>query len=240
MILYYLFGGFIADIALVLNVLFLLATMSILRGTFTMGGIAGMVLTIGMSVDANVLIFERIREEQKRGSSLRAAIANGYGRAFWTIFDSNLTTFITALILYLVASEELKGFALVLMIGLSWSMFTALTGTRLIFDFLTRKNLITGNLKMMGLFGNININWMKLRPVFLAFSGILIIGGMIIFFTRDEKINSKYDIEFTGGTSVQIDLKEGTGFDRSAVEKKFQDYAKSINNSPLRKPTAPL
>jgi SecD/SecF fusion protein len=233
MILYYLFGGFIADIALVLNVLFLLATMSILRGTFTMGGIAGMVLTIGMSVDANVLIFERIREEQKRGSSLRAAIANGYGRAFWTIFDSNLTTFITALILYLVASEELKGFALVLMIGLSWSMFTALTGTRLIFDFLTRKNLITGNLKMMGLFGNININWMKLRPVFLAFSGILIIGGMIIFFTRDEKINSKYDIEFTGGTSVQIDLKEGTGFDRSAVEKKFQDYAKSINNSAM-------
>jgi SecD/SecF fusion protein len=233
MILYYLFGGFIADIALVLNVLLLLATMSILRGTFTMGGIAGMVLTIGMSVDANVLIFERIREELKRGSSLRAAIANGYGRAFWTIFDSNLTTFITALILYLVASEELKGFALVLMIGLAWSMFTALTVTRLIFDFLTRRNLITGNLKMMGLFGGININWMGLRPVFLTFSGILIIGGMIIFFTRDEKANSKYDIEFTGGTSVQIDLKEGTGFDRSMVEKKLQDHAKSINNSAL-------
>jgi SecD/SecF fusion protein len=233
MIAYYLFGGAIADIALVLNVLFLLATMSILRATFTMGGIAGMVLTIGMSVDANVLIFERIREEQKRGSSLRAAIANGYGRAFRTIFDSNMTTFFTALVLYLVASEEIKGFALVLMIGIAWSMFTALTGTRLIFDFLTRKNLITGQLKMLGFFGNININWMKLRPAFLTFSGIMIIGGMIVFFTRDETNNSKYDIEFTGGTSVQIDLKEGTGFDRGMVEKKFQEYAKSINNSAL-------
>jgi SecD/SecF fusion protein len=233
MILYYLFGGFVADIALVLNVLFLLAIMSILRGTFTMGGIAGMVLTIGMSVDANVLIFERLREEQKRGSSLRAAIANGYSRAFRTILDSNVTTFFTAMILYLVASEEIKGFALVLMIGIAASMFTALFVTRLIFDFLTRRNLISGHLKMVGLFGNININWMKLRPVFLTFSGILIIGGMIIFFTRDEKANSKYDIEFTGGTSAQIDLKEGTGFDRGAVEKKFQDYAKSINNNAL-------
>jgi SecD/SecF fusion protein len=233
MIAYYLFGGFIADIALVLNVLFLLATMSILRATFTMGGIAGMVLTIGMSVDANVLIFERIREEQKRGSSLRSAIANGYSRAFRTIFDSNMTTFFTAAILYLVASEELKGFALVLMIGLAWSMFTALTGTRLVFDFLTRKKLITGQLKMLGFFGNINVNWMKLLPVFLTFSGAMIIGGMVLFFTRDEKANSKYDIEFTGGTSVQIDLKEGTGFDRGVVEKKFQDYAKSIGNTAM-------
>jgi SecD/SecF fusion protein len=233
MILYYLFGGFVADIALVLNVLFLLAIMSILRGTFTMGGIAGMVLTIGMSVDANVLIFERLREEQKRGSSLRAAIANGYSRAFRTILDSNVTTFFTAMILYLVASEEIKGFALVLMIGIAASMFTALFVTRLIFDFLTRRNLITGHLKMVGLFGNINIDWMKLRPVFMTVSGILIIGGMIVFFTRDETVNSKYDIEFTGGTSAQIDLKEGTGFDRGAVEKKLQDYAKSIGNSAL-------
>jgi SecD/SecF fusion protein len=233
MILYYLFGGAIADIALVLNVLFLLAIMSILRGTFTMGGIAGMVLTIGMSVDANVLIFERLREEQKRGSSLRAAIANGYSRAFRTILDSNVTTFFTAMILYLVASEEIKGFALVLMIGIAASMFTALFVTRLIFDFLTRSNMITGHLKMVGLFGNININWMKLRPAFMTISGILIIGGMTVFFTRDEKANSKYDIEFTGGTSVQIDLKEGTGFDRGRVEKIFQDHAKTINNSAL-------
>lgn len=225
MILYYLIGGGIADIALVLNVLFLLATMSVLGATFTMGGIAAMVLTIGMSVDANVLIFERVREEQRRGSSLRAAIANGYARAFRTIFDSNLTTFLTAAILYIVASEEIKGFALVLMIGIAWSMFTALFVTRLIFDFLTRRNLISNQLRMMGLFQNININWMKLRPAFLTFSGTLIVLGMIVFFTRNDAVNSKYDIEFTGGTSVQIDLKEGTGFDITKVRDLFKEAA---------------
>ncbi len=224
MILYYLLGGAIADIALVLNVLFVLGTMSMLRATFTMGGIAGMVLTIGMSVDANVLIFERIREELRRGSSLRAAIANGYSRAFTTIFDSNLTTFLTALILYLVASEEIKGFALVLMIGIAWSMFTALFVTRLIFDFLTGQGLLTKDLKMLGLFQKINVNWMKMRPMFFVISGSLIVLGMIAFFTRNEAVNSKYDIEFTGGTSVQIDLKEGTGFDRSKVEEIFRNH----------------
>ncbi len=230
---YYLLGGAIADIAMVLNVLFLLAIMSLLRATFTMGGIAGMVLTFGMSLDANVLIFERIREELQRGSSLRSAIANGYTRAFRTIFDSNLVVFFTAAILYMVASEEIKGFALTLMIGIAGSMFTSIFVTRLIFDFLVRKKILTDHLTMMGLFQNINIDWMKLRPIFLTFSGALIVGGMVVFFTRDETTNSKYDIEFTGGTSVQIDLKESTGFDRGAVEKKFQDYAKSIGNSAL-------
>jgi SecD/SecF fusion protein len=230
---YYLLGGAIADIAMILNVLFLLAIMSLLRATFTMGGIAGMVLTFGMSLDANVLIFERIREELQRGSSLRSAIANGYTRAFRTIFDSNLVTFFTAVILYMVASEEIKGFALVLMIGIAGSMFTSIFVTRLIFDFLIRKGLISNRLTMMGLFQNINIDWMKLRPIFLTFSGVLIVGGMVVFFTRDETTNSKYDIEFTGGTSVQIDLKEGTGFDRGVVETKFQEYAKSIGNTAL-------
>jgi SecD/SecF fusion protein len=233
MVVYYLLGGAIADIALVCNVLFLLAVMSILRATFTMGGIAGMVLTMGMCVDANVLIFERMREEQKRGSSLRATIANGYARAFRTIFDSHLTAFIPAAILYLVASEEIKGFALVLMIGIASTLFTSLFVTRLIFDFLTRKGILNDHLTMMGLFQRININWMGLRPIFLTLSGILMVAGMVVFFTRDETTNSKYDIEFTGGTSVQIDLKEGTGFDRGVVEKKFQDYAKSINDKAL-------
>lgn len=231
MIMYYLLGGAIADIALVLNVLFVLGIMSMLRATFTMGGIAGMVLTIGMSVDANVLIFERIREELRRGSSLRAAIANGYSRAFTTIFDSNLTTFLTALILYLVASEEIKGFALVLMIGIAWSMFTALFVTRLIFDFLTSKGLLGNDLKMLGLFQKINVNWMSLRPVFMVISGTLIVLGLITFFTRNEAVNSKYDIEFTGGTSVQIDLKEGTGFDRNKVEEIFKQF---VGDSPLK------
>src|SRR5690606_34617666 len=118
--------GGLADLALAMNILFILAMMAAFNATFTLPGIAGMILTIGMSVDANVLIFERIREEQKRGSSLRAAIANGYSRAFRTIFDANLTTFGVAAILLMVASEEIKGFAIVLMLGIISSMFTAL------------------------------------------------------------------------------------------------------------------
>ncbi len=233
MIFYYMVAGGVADVALFLNILFVLAIMAAFRATFTLSGIAGFILTIGMSVDANVLIFERLREEQKRGSSLKAAIANGYARAFRTIFDSNITTFFTAAILYFVASEEIKGFAIVLMIGIASSMFTALFVTRLILDFLTSRRILTGNLKMMECFGWINVDWMKLRPVFVVVSAALIIGGMAVFFTRNEAKNSKYDIEFTGGTSVQIDLKESARLDRAAVEQKFADYARSIGNKTL-------
>jgi SecD/SecF fusion protein len=136
MLVYYMLAGSIADVALLMNVLFVLAIMAGVRSTFTLPGIAGIILTIGMSVDANVLVFERIREEQQKGASLRIAIANGYQRAFRTIFDANLTTFITAAILYWRASEEVKGFAIVLMLGIASSMFTALFVTRVIFDFL--------------------------------------------------------------------------------------------------------
>jgi len=119
MAIYYCKAGSIADVALFMNLLFVLAIMAGIRATFTLPGIAGIILTIGMSVDANVLVFERIREEQLKGSSLRIAITNGYQRAFRTIFDANLTTFITAAILYWRASEEVKGFAIVLMLGIA-------------------------------------------------------------------------------------------------------------------------
>ena len=134
MLVYYMLAGSIADIALLMNILFVLAIMAGVRATFTLPGIAGIILTIGMSVDANVLIFERIREEQQRGSSLRIAVTNGYQKAFRTIFDANLTTFITAAILYWRASEEVRGFAIVLMLGIASSMFTALFVTRVVFD----------------------------------------------------------------------------------------------------------
>lgn len=233
MFLYYLLAGAIADVALLLNLLFVLAMMAAFNATFTLPGIAGLILTIGMSVDANVLIFERIREEQKRGSSLRAAIANGYGRAFRTIFDANLTTFGVAFILLMVASEEIKGFAIVLMLGILSSMFTGLFVTRFIFDFLISRRILNQPLKMFGILQNAQVNWMALRPLFLVISGGLIIGGMTVFFTRDETANSKYDIEFTGGTSAQIDLKPGTAYTRKIVEEKFRQYAESIGNRAL-------
>ncbi len=208
MAVYYCLAGSIADVALLMNLLFVLAMMAGVRATFTLPGIAGMILTIGMSVDANVLIFERIREEQQKGSSLRIAIANGYQRAFRTIFDANLTTFITAAILYWRASEEVKGFAIVLMLGIASSMFTALFVTRVIFDALLSRRIIKDHLLMLRLIHKPNVNWMRSRPIFFGISILLITGGLFVFFTRDDVKNNKYDIEFTGGTSARISLKE--------------------------------
>ena len=131
MIFYYKGFGLIADLALIFNLVLLVGCMSLIPGaTMTLPGIAGIVLTLGMAVDANVLIFERIREEIRAGRPIQTAINEGYGRAFVTIADSNITTFITALILFMVGTGSVKGFALVLMIGLASSMFTAVTASR--------------------------------------------------------------------------------------------------------------
>lgn len=230
---YYTLAGAIADVALFMNLLFVLAIMALVSATFTLPGIAGIILTIGMSVDANVLIFERIREEQEKGSSLRIAIRNGYQRAFQTIFDANLTTFITAAILFWVASEEIKGFAIVLMLGIASSMFTALFATRVIFDTLLNKKLIKDHLFMLRLIKKPNINWMALRPVFLTVSAALILGGLAIFFMRDNVQNNKYDIEFTGGTSVQINLKENVELTREDVLNRMRQIGEKLNNSAI-------
>ena len=188
-------------------------------------------LTIGMSVDANVLIFERIREEQQRGCSLRVAIKNGYEKAFSAIFDSNITTIITAAILYWVGSEEIKGFAIVLMLGLASSLFTALTVTRTIFEFLLNKRIIKDHLVMLHLIRKPNINWMGLRPIFFTLSAILTIGGVIVFLTRDDTKNNKYDIEFTGGTSVQINLKDDANLDRQDVEDRIHKVGTDVGSN---------
>ncbi len=224
MLVYYMRAGSIADVALLMNILFVLAIMAGVRATFTLPGIAGIILTIGMSVDANVLIFERIREEQQKGSSLRIAIKNGYQRAFRTILDANLTTFITAAILLWRASEEVKGFAIVLMLGITSSMFTALFVTRVLFDFLLERRIIKDHLLMLRLIRKPNINWMASRPIFLCISTLLIAAGLFVFFTRDDK----YDIEFTGGTSVQLNLKEPRT--RQYVEDKIREIANDPNN----------
>jgi len=233
MLIYYMLAGSIADVALFMNLLFVLAIMALVRATFTLPGIAGMILTIGMSVDANVLIFERIREEQQRGSSLGIAIKNGYERALRTILDANITTFITAAILFWVASEEIKGFAIVLMLGIASSMFTALFVTRIVFDWLLAKRIIKDHLFMLRLIHKPNVNWMALRPVFLTISTLLIAAGLFVFFTRDPAVNNKYDIEFTGGTSVQINLKENVNLSRQDVEDRIHKAAIDLNNPAL-------
>jgi protein-export membrane protein SecD/preprotein translocase SecF subunit len=220
MLIYYKFAGTLADLALFLNLLIIMGVMAFSRATFTMPGIAGLILTIGMAVDANVLVFERIREEQNRGSSLRMAIQNGYGRALRTIMDANITTFVTALILYLLASEEVKGFALTLMIGIVTSMFTALFVTRSVFDLAITKRWLQKNIKMLQIVKHPKVDWMRARPVFWVVSGLLVASAWAVFLGRDEEKNSKYSIEFTGGTSIRVLLnEEGKTLGRSDVER---------------------
>jgi SecD/SecF fusion protein len=141
MILYYNSGGAVADIALIFNLLFILGVMAGFQATLTLPGIAGIVLTIGMAVDANVLINERIREEMVGGKTLRAAIDAGYVKAFTAIADSNITTFITGLILFQFGTGPIQGFAMTLMIGIIASMFSAIIITHIIFDFMSDKGI---------------------------------------------------------------------------------------------------
>ena len=139
MVVYYKMGGAIADFALLFNVLFLLGVLAGFQATLTLPGIAGIILTMAIAVDANVLIYERIREELESGKTLRAAIDAGYAKAFTAIFDSNLTTFITGVILYQFGTGPVQGFALTLMIGIVASMFSAIIITRVIFNIMTDK-----------------------------------------------------------------------------------------------------
>ena len=139
MLVYYRFAGLVADLALVFNILFLLAGMALLEATLTLPGIAGIILAIGMAVDSNVLIFERIREELRSKKTVRASIDAGYDKAFWTVVDSHVTTLITAMILFQFGTGPIKGFAVTLSMGVAINLFTALVCTKVVFDYLNAK-----------------------------------------------------------------------------------------------------
>ena len=139
MLIYYKFSGALANMALALNIIFIMAVMAYFNATLTLPGIAGIILTIGIAVDANVLIFERIREELQKGKTIKSAIDQGYGNALSAILDANVTTFIASVVLYTFGSGPIKGFALTLMIGIVASMFTAIVVTRVVFDYAVSK-----------------------------------------------------------------------------------------------------
>jgi preprotein translocase subunit SecD len=139
MIFYYGLGGAIADFAVILNVSLVLSVLAALGGTLTLPGIAGIILTVGMAVDANVLIFERIREELDHGRSMRSAIDEGFRKALSAIMDSNITTFFTGAILYYLGTGPIQGFALTLMLGILGTLFTAIVVTRAIIELLMAK-----------------------------------------------------------------------------------------------------
>ncbi|MFH1107629.1 MAG: protein translocase subunit SecD [Planctomycetota bacterium] len=206
---YGLAGGGGTTIALSLNLLFTLAIMGTMQATFTLPGIAGLLLSIGMAIDANVLIFERIREERTRGVVFKKALLLGYDKAFSAIFDGNLTTMITCVILGFVGSEEIKGFAITLGIGIAMSMFTALTVTKLIYTTLLSQGWLN-DFSMRKLIGVPTVNWMGLRRVFWPTSTVAVVAGLGLFFWMSfVRTESFFDIEFLGGTSLQIDLKPG-------------------------------
>ncbi|MFH2138568.1 MAG: protein translocase subunit SecD [Candidatus Omnitrophota bacterium] len=195
MAVYYFVGGVLANVALLLNILLIFTALVILKATLTLPGIAGIGLTIGMAVDANVLINERIREELKLGKSVRTAITNGYGRAFPAIIDSNVTTIIAAVLLVWLGSGPVRGFGLTLIIGLLASMFTAIFVTRLLIDILTLrwKNL---SLKMLQLIPETKIDFIKIRWVCFILSIVMIGVGLFNFAQRGE---DNYGIDFKGG-----------------------------------------
>jgi preprotein translocase subunit SecD len=139
MIVYYRYSGVIADFALLLNIVLLLGAMASLEATLTLPGIAGIILAIGMAVDSNVLMFERMREELRAGKTPRSAVDSGYQKAFWTIFDSHVTTLITAAVLFQFGTGPIKGFAVTLSLGVAINLFTALVGTKTLFDIIMQR-----------------------------------------------------------------------------------------------------
>ncbi len=201
MAVYYLITGLIADFALALNIVIITGALSYFHGTLTLPGIAGLVLTIGMAVDANVLIFERIREESNLGKSIRAAIKSGYNRAFLTILDSNVTTLIAALVLFQFGTGPVRGFATILSIGIVSSMFTALVLTRVILNLITSGNTKMQRLPMLRLVKQPKINFIGFRKIAYIVSILIIILGAYSFYTKGK---DNYGIDFTGGTLQQL------------------------------------
>ena len=211
MIFYYLFGGIVANLALVLNLLIILAALSYFHATLTLPGIAGTVLTVGMAVDANVLIFERIREELALKKPMTSSLVAGYKKAFSTIVDSNLTTLITAAILYQMGSGPIKDFALTLTIGLLASMFTGVFVTRAIFDLMLFKGGLK-NLRMMHILNKTpNIDFLKLRKfAYLVSIGLILVGGFYVM-KRGEKM---FGVEFTGGSMQEYRFEKNMTVDK--------------------------
>ncbi|MEO5720267.1 MAG: protein translocase subunit SecD [Chthoniobacterales bacterium] len=209
MMIYYRLAGFIANLALLVNVILLLGALTMFNFVLTLPGIAGIILTVGIAIDANVLIYERLREELALGKSLKVAIAAAYEKAFSSIFDANVTTLITAVILFWKATGPVKGFAISLTLGVLASMFTALIVSRNGFSWLVDNERVK-KLSMMHVISSQNFNFLSKGLLGVIFSALLITAGMIAFGVRGEK---NFGVDFRGGdlltlsTAKPVDLK---------------------------------
>lgn len=215
-LLYYRFAGLVANVALAINTIILVGAMVMFGSVLTLPGIAGMILTLGMAIDANVLIYERLREEMAEGKTLKSAINSAYDKAFSAIFDSNITTLITAGILFWKATGPVKGFAVTLTLGIIASLFTALVVTRNLFSWAIHLGWLK-KVTMTNLIKPTKIDFLGKRRAALTFSGLIIAAAIAIFGVRGEK---NFGVDFKGGDRLVLSAKQkpSDGEVRAAVE----------------------
>ena len=203
MLFYYGKAGIVADVVLIINTFFIIGVLASLGAVLTLPGIAGLVLVVALAVDANVLIYERIREELRAGKGLQLAISDGYKHALSSILDSNITTILLGIILYAYGSGPVQGFATTLIIGILCSLFSAIFISRLVFEMLlSRKMDISFSIPAtQDLFKNVNIDFVKNRKIYYIFSSVFILVGVIFFFKND---GFRMGVDFKGGRSYYV------------------------------------
>ena len=224
MLVYYRFSGWIASLCMLLNLPMLLGAMGFFKATLTLPGIAGIVLTLGMAVDANVLIIERLREELARGRNLRQAVSYGFDRAFLTIIDCHSTTLISSIILYYMGTGPVRGFAVSLSVGILTTLFCNLWLNWLIMDWLVSRDALP-NLKMMQFFKHTTIDFMGQRRMWMTITGAAAVISLVLF-VADQK--DLYDVDFTGGTRIQFNFARGKGQDQEQVRRTMSDVEKQL------------
>lgn len=221
MVFYYSRAGVVADIALLLNVFFIIGILASMGAVLTLPGIAGIVLTLGMAVDANVIIYERVREELRAGKGIRVAVDEGFKNSYSAILDGNITTLITAIVLYIFGSGPIQGFATTLIIGILSSLFTAILVSRIIIEARLKKgkDFTVGNSMTLNAFTNTHFDFLKIRKICYCISGALMLISVISFFT----LKLQPGVDFTGGRSyvVRFDKDVVTKDVREAVIKEF-------------------
>ena len=225
MIFYYNRAGIVANIALLANIFFIIGTLASLGAALTLPGIAGLVLTIGMSVDANVLIYERIKEELRKGKGIKLAIQDGYSHAYSAIVDANITSLLTAIVLAYFGSGPIQGFATTLIIGVFTSLFSAIFITRLIFSHMLdkKRNVSFSNNMTEKLFTNNTIQFLNKRKLFYGFSALIVIAGVSSLFMR----GLDGGVEFTGGRTYRVEFSKAPN--KEEVRKAIAERSKTFD-----------
>ncbi len=230
MVIYYNKAGLVANVALLANLIFILGCAAAFGIVLTLPGVAALVLTVGMAVDANVLIFERVREEQAKGKTLKASIKSGFANAFSSVMDANITTFLTGVVLYAFGVGPIRGFAVALMIGIITSLISALIITRLILDYYSNKgseSIAFGSSYTTGLFDKIKINMVNRRKTFYMISGSL----MVVFLISIATIGFKTGVDFDGGRQFVVMFEDEAGNPIDLTDGQIQEFRTNLTES---------